>query len=83
MTAHVFKTIVIHCNRPGCLVKTTHVAERMTDGRKAAQAEGWRLVNLPVPTGGPAVTADLCPDHVDYPIALEEVRSAPPARKAG
>lgn len=50
--------------------------------REACSEHGWRYVNLPVPSGGPAVSADLCPDHVDYPITLAEVRPLG-ARRAG
>ena len=75
MTAHAYKTIVIHCDRPGCLVKSTYVARGIMEARREVCGTlGWRYVNLPVPSGGPAVSADLCPDHVDYPIALAEVR---------
>jgi hypothetical protein len=83
VSARVFKSVVISCNRPGCLVEKTLVAERMADARKAAEFDdGWKSVSLPVPTGGPAVSADLCPDHVDYQITLAEVRDAP-VRKVG
>ena len=83
MTARAYKTIVLHCDRPGCLVKITLVDERITGARRTACAEhGWRYVNIHVPTGGPAVVGDLCPDHIDHDMALAEVREAP-ARKEG
>jgi hypothetical protein len=84
VTAHAYKTIVLHCDRPGCLVKIVLVSERITEARRQACSEsGWRYVHLPLPNRqAPAAVADLCPDHVDYPIALAEVREAP-ARKAG
>ena len=83
MSARVFKSVVLSCNRPGCLVEKTVVAERMAEARQsAAFDDGWKSVSLPVPTGGPAVSADLCPDHVDYPVTLAEVRD-PPVRKVG
>ena len=82
MTARAYKTIVLHCDRPGCLIETTVVSERITEARRQACSEsGWRHVHLIVPSGGPAVVGDLCPDHVDYELALGEVREAP--RKAG
>jgi hypothetical protein len=77
VSARVFKSVVLTCNRPGCLIKTTVIAERLTEARRtAAELEGWLFVSIPVPTGGPAVSADLCPDHVDYPVTLAEARAA-------
>lgn len=83
MSATVYKSVVLRCDHPNCLVKSTHVCARIMEARREACSEGgWRYVNLPVPSGGPAVSADLCPDHIDYEITLAEVRPLG-ARKVG
>ncbi len=38
VSARVFKSVVLSCNRPGCLVEKTVVAERMAEARQSAAA---------------------------------------------
>lgn len=68
---------VVTCDAPGCSARFTADHERATATRTAAKLAGWSHAVVAfdgLPTsgpryGGPSPSIDLCPAHLDVPLA--------------